>query len=502
MTQELAKSAFSAINRRDFLKASAAVGAGLVLAPTILGAEDKGGGEKELNVGLIGAGVQGKRLFYSTVKEPGVKIVGVCDISPDNQRRVINILQRYKQAPAAYDDYREMLAKEKALDAVFIATPDSFHAEQTIACLKAGKHVYCETPMAQTAADARAMVEASRQSKRVLQIGNQRRSNPRYLAALDYVTRKNACGRLVSVRGQWNVRRRFEQDWRRETPTDEATLKKYGYASMRELRNWRFFKKFSAGPIAEMGSPQLDVFNWFLGARPRAVLATGGKDYCEDAAEWPDDYHVLYEWDVTVGQDAKVGGKKAVVRGYYEILVGSNDGGTSETFIGDEGSLTISEDEDVGGILRMRESQQAAWEDDMAALLAKEREKAIDNEVADLKGLSGASFPRDGRELVEAAATALRKSWRPSARRPLPPFAPFSEAPLPFRQYPPLAWPEGKELPLHMPHIRNFFDAIRKGVPPACPPEVGYEALVTALKVNDAMEQGKRLEFKPEEFKA
>ena len=77
-----------------------------------------------------------------------------------------------------------MLSDEKDLDAVIIATPDFWHAEQTIACLKAGLHVYCEKEMSNTLEGARKMVQAAKQTGKLLQIGHQRRSNPRYISVL------------------------------------------------------------------------------------------------------------------------------------------------------------------------------------------------------------------------------------------------------------------------------------------------------------------------------
>jgi predicted dehydrogenase len=484
MTQDPTPNVFS-VNRRDFLKASAAVGAGLVLAPTILGAEAKGGGEKELNVALIGAGIEGQVLLYDMQKYvPGLKFAAVCDIWPYNQRRVVNTLKKYKQAVTGYEDYREMLATEKALDAVVIATPDFMHAEQTIACLKAGKHVYCEKEMSNKLEDARAMVVAARESKLKLQIGHQRRSNPRYLLAKDYITKMKVCGRVVQVAGQWNRYRRMDHgEGPKDTDLDAATLAKYGYASMRQLRDWRWFKKFSGGTIADLGSHQIDVFSWFLGAQPRAVVANGGLDYYTDQ-EWYDTMNVFYEWDVPGGD------RKQVVRGFYQLLTDSSNGGYFESFIGDEGALTISEMEGIGGIRREEQAPRAEFE---KLLKPREKEKT-DAEKAAEKAIADAKA---------AAAKAGKTDNDPSDLDVQPPSNPPGRYFMPI-EVPGTAGPGLKPAtkPEHTCHLENFFDAIRKGVPLNCPPEVGYETCVTVLKVNDSLEQGKRLEFKPEEFKA
>ena len=98
-----------------------------------------------------------------------------------------------------------MLDKEKELDAVVIATPDFWHAQHAVDCLKAGKHVYCEKEMSNTLEGARAMVAAARETGKLLQIGHQRRSNPRYLHCYEKLLGEaKLLGRIVTINGQWN----------------------------------------------------------------------------------------------------------------------------------------------------------------------------------------------------------------------------------------------------------------------------------------------------------
>jgi len=113
---------------------------------------------QEINVALIGAGAQGQVLTDAMLRIPGLRFRAVCDVWTEyNQRRVVNQLKKFKFEVNAYEDYREMLDKEKELDAVVIATPDFWHAQHTVDCLKAGKHVYCEKEMSNTLEGARAM---------------------------------------------------------------------------------------------------------------------------------------------------------------------------------------------------------------------------------------------------------------------------------------------------------------------------------------------------------
>ena len=127
---------------------------------------------------------------------PGLRFRAVCDVWTEyNQKRVVNSLRRFKHEVTGYEDYREMLDKEKELDAVLIATPDFWHAQHTIDCLKAGKHVYCEKEMSNTLEGARSMVAAARETGKLLQIGHQRRSNPRYLHCYDKLLERGEAAR-------------------------------------------------------------------------------------------------------------------------------------------------------------------------------------------------------------------------------------------------------------------------------------------------------------------
>ena len=94
-------------------------------------------GLQEINVALLGAGAQGQVLTEAMLRIPGLRFRAVCDIWTEyNQKRVVNTLKRFKHEVNGYEDYREMLDKEKELDAVIIATPDFWHAQHTIDCLE------------------------------------------------------------------------------------------------------------------------------------------------------------------------------------------------------------------------------------------------------------------------------------------------------------------------------------------------------------------------------
>jgi len=191
------------MDRRSFLQSTAAVSAGLAVSPMVLGAA---GGSEDINVALLGCGAQGQVLMNACLKIPNIRFKAICDIwTAYNQRRVSGILRAYKHEHNKYENYQEMLDKEKDLDAVIIATPDFWHSPHTVASLEAGLHVYCEKEMSNTLEGARKMVETARKTGKLLQIGHQRRSNPRYRHCYEkLLTEAKLLGRITTVNGQWN----------------------------------------------------------------------------------------------------------------------------------------------------------------------------------------------------------------------------------------------------------------------------------------------------------
>ena len=136
------------------------------------------------------------------------------------------------------------------IDAVIIATPDFWHAQHTVDCLEAGKHVYCEKEMSNTLEGARKMVAAARETGKLLQIGHQRRSNPRYLHCYEkLIGEANLLGRIVTVNGQWNRAVTPDLGAPDRYAIPEARLKQYGFRDMAQFRNWRWYKGLGGGPI-------------------------------------------------------------------------------------------------------------------------------------------------------------------------------------------------------------------------------------------------------------
>ena len=339
------------LNRRDFLRSTAVTGAGLAIAPSIFAApaDEK---PDDINIAVIGVGAQGQVLRDSYHKMKGVNMKAVCDIWKYNRDKTVNLFGKYaKRYPEkctvnAYDDYEEMLAKEKGLDAVIIATPDFWHERHTVACLKAGLHVYCEKEMSNTIEGARNMVKAQKDTGKLLQIGHQRRSNPKYIYTKNNILdRDHLIGRITAVNGQWNRTMRPDLVAAKGQNVAPAVLKKAGFKDMHQFMNWRWYKGMGGGPIVDLGSHQIDIYNWFLNSTPVAVTASGGTDYYEKKThEWYDTVMAIFEYETKQGK----------VRAFYQTLTTNSSNGYSETFMGDAGTINISEADGRGGVFPER----------------------------------------------------------------------------------------------------------------------------------------------------
>lgn len=443
--------------RRDFLKSSASAGLGMVVSRSALtrspapGALQERKNLAELNIAVIGTGVQGRVLIESCLHLPAVRVVAISDIWEYSQRYASQYLKKYGYEVNVYEDYRELLNREKNLNAAIIATPDWVHAEQANACLEAGLHVYCEKEMSNSLDKAKTMVKTAHRTKKLLQIGHQRRSNPRYLHAINrLIHEKKLLGRINTIYAQWNRAKSDMLGWPEKYTLSQSKLEEYGYDSMTEFRNWRWFKKYGGGPLVDLGSHQIDLFSWVLGKTPKSVLASGGVDYYTDR-EWYDNVMAIYEFETEEG----------LVRAFYQVQTTTRHGGFYEAFMGENGSLVISE-VPQGGNWAMREAHAPEWD-------SLVKQGYLQSETPPIQKVNTKNIFLDVRVTAEAGR-----------------------------------WPLPVELakPAHQPHLENFFNAIIHGTPLNCPAEVGYETAVTVLKANEAVKTRRLLEFRQEHFLA
>ena len=231
---------------------------------------------------------------------------------------------------------------------------------------------------------------------------------------------------------------------------DQIKLKKYGYASMTNFRNWRWYKKYGGGPIVDLGSHQIDLFSWVFGVNPRSVIASGGIDYYKNR-EWYDNVMAIYEFKNDAG----------TARALYQVQTTTKHGGFYETFMGENGSIVMSEVPQKGN-WAMREAHAPEWD-------SLVKEGLLKSEAPSIQKIDTKNIFLDVRVTAEAGQ-----------------------------------WPFPIELakPAHEPHLENFFNAIIYGTALNCPAELAYESAVAVLKVNEAVESRRLLRFRTEQFKA
>lgn len=262
----------SSLTRRRFLGRSSWAAAGLVLgglrvtrasaqgAPRVLAPNDK------INLAFIGAAGRAAENMAGIREAEDVNVVALCDVDQD---RLAAAGGKYPKA-TRYRDFRELLDKEKSLDAVVVSTPDHIHAPATIMALKTGRHVYCEKPLTRTVQEARQVALAARQAKVATQMGNQgmafegNRLINEWLAdgAIGPVREVHAWSDRPTHKGRLPLWWAQGLDRPKETPTPPASLDWnlwLGPAPWRPYHpayvpfKWRGWWDFGSGGLGDMG---------------------------------------------------------------------------------------------------------------------------------------------------------------------------------------------------------------------------------------------------------
>lgn len=313
------------VTRRQFAKTvaafAAAVGMPNLEVPDMF-ARPNGNGV--VPWGMIGTGSRALDLLRHLAKMQVGRCVALCDIYPPNLKKATEAIGG---DPAPYDDYRRLLER-KDIDAVLIATPLHLHAQMVLDSLNAGKHVFVEKTMVFKEPEVKALKDAqAAHPTQVLQVGLQRRYSVLYRLAMEMI-RKGGLGRVTHVRAQWHR----NGNWRR-TVTD---------AKLERQINWRMYREYSGGLMAELGSHQIDIANWAIGSDPRSVIGFGGIDYWKDGRTTFDNAQCLFEYP---------NGEKVI----YSSITTNAHFGPTEQIMGDQGTLELGLDGPSGKGMYWRE---------------------------------------------------------------------------------------------------------------------------------------------------
>lgn len=206
----------------------------------------------QVSTAIIGVGNRGSFLLSSILNQPNARMAMICDNKPDRLDKAATSAAKFN--PATTTDWRKILDR-KDIDAVFIATPPYLHAQMAIAALKAGKHVYCEKPIATNATELRELLATAKATKRVFQSGQQLRSMIQLRSAVEQI-HDGIIGDVLFVKAQ------------RHATTD---LDYNGPSS-----DWYFNYAKSGGYLVEQSVHNLDACNWVIGQHPSRAAGFGG----------------------------------------------------------------------------------------------------------------------------------------------------------------------------------------------------------------------------------
>ncbi|MFH1744294.1 MAG: Gfo/Idh/MocA family oxidoreductase [bacterium] len=318
--------------RRAFMKTTAAgvLAAGGAFAPsTVLGANDR------IRIGMIGCGGRGNSLRGTIVKhkeEWNVTVVAACDVwSKALDQTASAIQETFGTEPKTCRRYRDLLALNE-VDAVIIATPDFAHSPILAAAADAGKHAYCEKPMASNIRDANAAVDAVERNKVVCQVGTQRRSNvPHQRAAR--IVQSGILGQITEVEAFYN---RCAQSWCRDfsdVKKEDVDWEQYLMDLPKQefdpcrFRRWHLYKDYTTGLAGLLGSHSIDLVHWYMDdPLPESGIALGDTLIWKDGREHADTMESAFLYP-----------KGFLLR--FVSRLGNSAGGVDIQFYGDRGTF-------------------------------------------------------------------------------------------------------------------------------------------------------------------
>jgi predicted dehydrogenase len=334
------------VTRREFLDTLAVGAAGLAIRSTaksygqILGANDR------LNIAIIGLHGRGyAHLAALKANKDTARVSHICDVDGDILKQFAERAEHeLGYAPAIEKDFRHLL-QLKEVDAITIATPEQWHAPMAIAGLQAGKHVYVEKPCSHNPAEGVLLVAAQQKYGKLVQMGNQRRSNALVIEAVDKIhngligtpyfgkgwysnTRKSiGVGKVIPVPPQldWDL-------WQGPAPRRPYTDNVHPY-------NWHWFKLYGTGETLNNGTHEIDVCRWALGVDyPQRITSTGGRYHFKDDWQFYDTLVTSFDYgDKLISWE----GKSCNGMQYYSRDRGSTIMGTTGSMLIDGGGYEV-----------------------------------------------------------------------------------------------------------------------------------------------------------------
>jgi predicted dehydrogenase len=445
------------MNRREFLRVTGTASVATVLggpAYAMSATDDEPAqafaANDHIQIALIGAGGQGQGDTKVALQVPGVKLVAVADCY---NGRLEHAKEVWGNDVFTTRDYREILSR-KDVDAVIIGTPDHWHKQASVDAMEAGKDVYCEKPMIHLYSDGPEMIEASRTSGRILQVGSQRVSSMIYAKAKELLA-SGAIGKLNMVTAFWD-RNSSMGAWNYTVPDDASPetcdwQRFLGTApnipfNAEQFFQWRKWKAYGSGVAGDLFVPLFSGTHFITGSKgPTRGMGTGGLRFWKDGRDADD--VVLGLFDYPEGFN-------------LSLRVNFVDGGEESeglVFTGSEGTMEIG------------------WNGVSVNRVPRETEP----------GLTVSTFTQAMQKKMQAEYDSKYPRQHPEGK--------------PQAGYEKYVAPEGYSDSYD--HFKNFFASVRSRQPVVEDAVFGFRAAGAALLTNLSMERGAVVNWDPEAMK-
>jgi predicted dehydrogenase len=354
-------------SRRNFMKTATLGAAGIIVASRASSYERILGANDRVRVGVVGYSDRAWQAlipaFLLHAKKLNFDLVAVSDIWSRRRDEGAASVGKLLGREVAKTRNNDELYERNDVDAVIVATADFQHALHGVEAVRAGRDAYVEKPLANTMEDARAILKAVEETKRIVQIGSQRRSGSNYIRASEFI-KSGKFGEIVMVEMTWNVNqpgrwrrpqlvksiRKEDTDWDRFLLNRREKGVKPDW-DPRKYVEFRLFWPYSTGIPCQWMSHQIDTVHWFSGLpRPRSVVANGGIYQWHDGRQNFDTMTAVFDYG-PLNDPSK--GFQVV----YSSRFSNSAGGVKELYYSNAGMLNLDSNKiSAEGGLRQKEA--------------------------------------------------------------------------------------------------------------------------------------------------